>query len=455
MILDTLATINNSFWNSLFTDNKAFPTNFEEIHRGGQLQKADLTEGLIDAEQINAIKQQQVRPLRVIDIDPNSVDKESGWCVYGDDVLSRMFGPTQNGYGINARIDNEGASTVSGRPTPYARTLQFDIPGNWLKVEFLPARTQGQGRVVQTSLLENPVNTIPQNTNLTENNGQFFGMGEAAGSRALLLDFESVSATPLLVEDGAEFENYFSGFFLTFYQLNVRIRITIGYNSKTKQEVFKEPNLYMFGGRGLTTKSPIHPIWYSVTDREVEITNTLGIVLSASGTRNIIFNIDRPAPSTPGDGYGNALLYISSFSSMLWQATALAGSHGVYDIEILQMGIDLLYNPTNVIKRLTAFTLVCNGVGGNAGSVNGNYGVKNFSQPIRVNLRPMECIGLRWTQIVASSATARLKFNLEGYTFGTFTGSGLAGTSAPFFMNTMYSENPFPQDMDTQDLPRL
>ena len=454
MILNTLATINNSFWNSLFTDNKAFPTNFEEIHRGGSFQKPGLTEGLIDAEQINAIKQQQVRPLRVIDIDPNSIDKQSGWCVYGDDVLSRMFGPTYNGYGIGVRIDNEDIATPAGRPTPYARTLQFDIPGNWMKIEFLPARSQGQGRPTE-SVLENPVNIIPQNTNLTGNGGQFYDMGEAAGSRAMLLDFESISATPLLVEDGAEFENYFSSFFLTFYQLNVRIRITIGYNSKTKQEVFKEPNLYMFGGRGLTTKSPIHPVWFSLSDRESQ--NALGIrgiSVGAAGSETMILNFDRS--NNPGVGYGCAIVYLTNFTAMTYQGSGAAAVIGITDVEIMHMGVDLLGAPTNTIKRLAKITSFANSTQGSADSSYGNYASKTFGQPIRVNLRPMECIALRWSVVQASTiATPLLKFELDGYTFGSFLSAVPDGTKAPFLTQTMYSENPFPQDVDTLDLPRL
>lgn len=455
-LFQAFAKVNDSFWNSLFTDNKKFPTNFEEAHRGGYFQKSDATVNQINAEEINAIKQQQIRPFRVIDIDPNSLDKEGFWSVYGDDVLSRMFGPTQNGFGIaGVRIDNEGAGTILGRPSPYYRTIQLDIPGDYLKVEFLPARSQGQGRYVETSVLENPVNTIPQNTNLTENSGQFFGMAEAAGGRQILVDFETVSATPILAEDGDEFKNYFSTVFLTFQQLNVRIRVTIGYGAEVRSKNYKETNLYMFGGRGLTTKSPIHPIAFCLTDREADPTTVQGVLMTAGFTQNLLFNIDRPAPATPGTGYGNAIFYITGFNGMLIQSTAIGGSYGVYDIELLQCGIDLVYNPTNVIKRITKMTLISNSQAANADSSNGNFVTKCFTQPIRVNLRPMECLALRWTQLTSGSNSSRLKFEIEGYSFGTMVSSALDGsTSCPMFFNTMFSENPFPQDMDTQDLPR-
>lgn len=438
------------FWSNLIDAGLGMPTTVEGIHAtsGGSLEAFQSTSHKLDSNEIDAIKQTQSKGFRVIDIDPNAFTKEEAFCVYDDATLARIVGVAVSGYGFSAQVDSTAAPTVSGSPRPYWRTLQLEIPGNYLRVEFLPARVT-PGRYSEVDPAENPVSILPQNTNLIGNTDQYTGVAAEAGRRTMLLDFETPSSTPLIVSDGDEFKTMFSTVLFTFKQLNVRIRLTIGYNSEITSRNTKETNLSLFGGFGLTKGSPIHPTPFCVSDRDVNATNYQGVTASnAPGYINLIYSPDYPG-SLVGVPIGLGIFFITGFTVTTTNYVTSPTTQW-YDVELVQAKVNVLTVPTYVIKRFCGVTVKNDGA----------TSVVEFNEPIRVTLRPLECLALR-TSFCYSPGNAAydpqtgIKFQVTGYSFGNFSGEDISGIpKCPLQVNYFYKEHPFPQDLDTVDMPR-
>lgn len=453
-------------WSKVFSSTNSFPVNSEQARRGGTFLKNIDTSHELEAAKIDAIRATQSKGFRVIDIDPNAVERDGNLGVYSDDIVSSILGDPNNGFGQNVRIDDEGPAKTGGTARPYLRTLQFEIPGTYLKVEFLPARTTTTTQP-NNQALQNPVQIIPQNTDQTQNGGQFFSMGDAAGRRAVLIDFETTTPTPHLARHGQEYRTYFSSFYISFYQLNVRIRLTIGFNSEQRVVHHKEQNLETFGGHGLFTDSPIHPVPFCLTAGDVPegpstfSKNPKGInwfnLPIGANYYNLIFSRSTLVPGAPNTaGEGLSVFYLTGFNSSLFGSvtTTYADFNMSGIVELLICGYDTAdpRTVTNIIKKVCSFDLMgnltCQNYGGQgAASV-------NFNRPIRITLRPGECLALRViskTRTLAGSTNeARLWFSLNGYMFGNLVEYTLdSDFYGMYWCSRSYTEHPFPQDVDT------
>lgn len=446
--------LSSEFWSNLVSVGLGMPTNAQALQRanGGTFGAFNSTSHKLDAEEIDAIKQTQSKGFKVIDIDPNALNKEDFFCVYDESTLARLIGAEFSGWGTpNTQVDTLAPPSANGSPRPYWRTVNIDLPGNFLKIEFLPARTT-ETREFTLSPDENPISLVPQNTNDIGNTDQYSSSAITAGKRTCLVDFETPTPTPHLARHGTIFKTYFSSFFFTFKQMNVRIRLTIGYNSEIQEETNKESTLALFGGYGLTTDSPTHPITYCLTDRDVNTVGYEGIAFQALPQyANLVFSAyEGPFTENP---MGLSLFYITEFSGMSFFLTPSENANAFFvgELELVHVKLDALQvNIDYPIKRLASLTL-------SASNSQRNMSNVRPSEPIRVSLRPGEALALRYSGSWGTSPTTTtlFKFQIHGYTFGNWSGSDLSGIPrTPFFTELCYREHPFPQDVATRNMPR-
>lgn len=444
------------FWENIIDVglNKT-PVTLEGLQKasGGEFKKFDAVSHQLSADEIDAIRQSQSKGFQVIDIDPNALDKENYFCCYDDSTLSQIVGVPVNGYGIvpAVAVDSTSAPNPAGSPRPYWRTVEFSNPGTFLMVKFLPVRAL-PGRTSSTSPDENPYAGEPQNTDMSDASDQFFGnVGHTAGGRTVLIDFEKPSKSPLLASDGTCFKSFFSSFFVTFKQMNVRIRLIVGYNSEISETEKKEETLHMFGGQGLTKGSPVHPVNFCFTDHDLTPGTFEGINPPNALTYGLLlwcpprFN-NSVAPA------GLGLVYLTGLTCHGYLRSGIPTTvPDGFEFEVLQVKLDALLNVVSVIKKFTSTVAHFQFPGGGP-----MMSEQNFTAPIRVNLRPFEGLAIRTIPLhVSDGVDRRIKFSLRGYGFGSFIGTpSTVPAVAPFQINYFFKENPFPQDVDTVDLPR-
>jgi len=411
----------------------------------------------LDSDLINSIRQTQSRGFKVIDIDPNLLDKSEFFCVYGDDILSRLLGtdiqPTS--------LQQVDSISNGNSPRQYWRSIQFDEPGTYLKIEFMPARRAGLGNPSNATLNINPLSITPSDTNDQFNGDQYSYSPYIAGTRGILIDFENPTQAPHFTNDEIEFHTNFSSFILSLRQLSVPVRITIGYNSKVVAKNEKEKSLHLFGGEGLTRKSLIHPTAFCLTDKDVNVASYSGVNISTYYNSikydNLICNsYQGPAGSPDAEGYGVSVFYITGFSAFLYEILSGTPSFTeLFDVELVHMKMSSLFVPTTVNKRLCGVTLQASWLtSSHIPTVHANAVI---TEPIRVSLRPNECLALRVIPVIATNDVAitsrLLKFQMNGYTFGSFSNATLSA-GVPYNTNYRFTEHPFPQDLSTYSLPR-
>lgn len=472
-----LTTALGELWNSLFTDAREnTPLTLEaqqEISTGGDFSRLgnyEATAHKLKAEEIDAIRQTQSKGFWVVDIDPNALPKNSFGCVYDDQTIGRMLGSPMNGYGFPVRVDSTAAAQTAGSNTPYWRTVTVEKPGNWVKIEFLPARAS---RTLEPENIVNPV-SVPfsgdiQNTDVLTNTDQYTdSIAVQAGQRTVLVDFETPSATPHIARHGTIFKTYFSNLLISFSQLNVRIRITIGFNSEIHDHNHKEETLHLFGGQGLTTDSPIHPVPFCINDYDVVGSGYAGTSnngvqwpngISSPVYLPLIFTPRKYRPVTLAPGNipnGIGIVYITNIRVSM---TALDVPNPIFaDIDLVQMKLDNALQPLYLIKR---FASIHGHFPPKDPAANLNWqvftGEQSFQTPIRVSLRPNEALVLRIIgPNLGGAPNGYVKFSVNGWSFGDLSGkpATFGFNCIPYETEYQFKEHPFPQDLDTGGFPR-
>lgn len=421
--------------------------NIESRGDGAPLKNYGDTGHELEAEKIDAIKQKNSKGFTVYDIDPNNLDRENYQCSYNGDTLGRVLG-----YGYDS-IFTPGSTldSVTGiagpvpinAPVPYWRTVQIDRPGTWIKVEILDARFNETTYEVLYAQPENRPNSTPQNTNQNTGGNYDGSVVSSAARRHILLDFESVSPAPHIVKSGDVFKTYFTSVFLTFKQMNCRIRVTIGYNSEVVETPSSFQSLPFGTGEGFE-KEINYLTPFCITQRDIS-PPTFGLQIFATGSKYwcLIQNpltYDPPTFQSYSTNKGVSVFWLTDFKTILSSGTTYEG-----DIELCIGQYDpasLTFQPTTILKRLASTFLKENSPMQSC-----------IKEPVRVTLRAGQCLYLR-TITAAFSGTVLLKFALDGYgpTF-RYKDNNPTGNYC-FVPNTFYSEVPFIGDIASIGMPR-
>lgn len=436
------------YGNSMFTS--------EGIRRGGEMDSQISRSHQLKAEEIDAIKQTNSKGFRILDIDPNQLSRSEYMCSYTQEQLLSIVGSDYAFEGGVFRYDNTGAATANSTTIPYWRTIAINVPGNFLKIEILPARSIDDQVVPADN--SNPssyvnVNSQPQNTNEPEI------ATHTAAKTPILLDFETITSNPHFVKNGDCFETYFTTIYLTVKQMNCRIRVIIGSNSKITSTYQKPVNLSLWDSGGFTRQETPHPVPFCFTDHEQNAASFTGVAVASSTIYWPVF-LNYPAYRFNGmaSGFFNNLgvgaVFITDFGG--YSYAQYGGDFvSVVDCQLVIGEVDVNVNPTvptTIIKTIASFSHTYRAVGaangvGMSQSDQGNA----LSEPIRVTLKSGQALFIRQMPVYKSAIQdIYVKYHINGYIIG-----GLSQNGNLDCLSHRFTDHPFPFDNNTDGFPRF
>lgn len=446
----------------------------ESRNVGNKIENFGDTDHALDANKLDAIKQKNSKGFTVFDINPNNLSRDNYPCVYSGDTIGRILG-----YDYTMLFNADTLDSVTNQdgifgyaPFPYWRSVEINKPGNWIKIEYLDARFNNQG-FVNSPQPQNNISDTPQNTNIDYSSWEYEGnIIQTSAQQKILLDFENASPSPFVVKSGDTFETYFSSVVITFKQLSPLIRITIGYNSKVVERSNTTNSLHLGNGHGYADQMHnLTPFCFSDRDfTQTPYYSNSYAGIYCNGTTTMYYPlVINPLLARSGRTYshGLSMFYITDFKGFVYNTASTATAEDLWDCELVIGKYDnssTSMQPTlPLTKRIIGETYYNRFA--SSEPVFSSQGVTNLAEPIRVMLRPGEAIYLRITPSSVTNTSSLFKFFINGYGapmilqttfFGqTISSSGLSVGRCAFFLPTnFFTENPFPVDTGSYDMPR-
>lgn len=421
----------------------------------------------LEAQKLEAIKQQNSKGFQVFDINPNNIEREDAFCAYPPDVLATMIG-TESVNSINAAgagdlyYDNNTGVFSNGAPVilPYWRSIYIPVAGNFLKIEYLPARIgTDTGDFNQQPNSNQRIQNSTEPDNTTEPNfydfyapfsPTYYNANKVASDRIIFLDFNEPTDKPIIIKHGERVKNYFNGIWLTFKQNSPRIRVTIGFNSEISTVDDRPQNLHLWRGHGLMNDSFINPIPFSMSSSDVN--NGFGINISNAAPLEYCL-IANPTARASWEQNGASLVWLTNFVlDCIMESFAeerLGAMKVCLYVKTLGTPASKFVTGSVKIKRLLERTIIKQN---RVGNVSTNV---TISEPIRVLLRQETGLFIRFTpQYQAGNAQGFSfinYFSMDGYSFGPLQNYLLSAESVPltpFVTRYKLGENPYPIDWD-------
>jgi hypothetical protein len=427
-----------------------------------KVQSEDSEAFKLKAAEIIAIQQLNQKGLQVVDINTQVIERMENFCVYDGNLIQNLVGSENIMNVVQAPpnlvydfADPTALSVSAGVVSPYWRSIYVPYTGNFLKVEYLNSRI-----AVDNSNLSAIVQGIsdfsePQDTSELgsfSSPSTYFAANKLSSDRIIFLDFNNPTGNPIIAKHGDKFETYFSGFWLTFKQNSPRIRVTVGYNSKTDSESVPPENLSLWNGYGLRNNSTINPIPFCITD--CDIPNETGPALRTTGwpitaTTTEYCLIANPAAVANWEVNGVSICFINNFNASVLSTAATATNHFVVAelyVKTLGTAVTNYLTGSTKIKRILSIPMVMSAA---------NYFSQglDLAETLRVTLRKNTGLFIRVTRTAAEDNI--LKFDLSGYSMGPLFYTRLVSNTqqAPFKPRYKYTENPYPIDLDDYGMP--
>lgn len=459
---------------------------------------------------IAAIQQKNSKGFRVIDINPNNCDRASFYPSLNQQDLVELLGP-ENCLG-SAGAEFEDGSGDFYSTLPYWRTVQLSISGNFFKVEFLPARINDDHSNIGVA----GVSQITDNTKVSgaSDDGTDFSAKHAT-DKIFLIQFEDNTSTPLIAKHGDSFKTDFTNVYISFKQNLPRFRITIGSNSEIANVDDRSANMQIaYGpGYGLFNNPVIHPVSFCITDRDLNsfqapagfvagqgVFGGSGSSFGADLIQNIptVLNRCYVALGTPGstrdlsreqwlnsagantsytsdqtlascnisggafqannnEQNGMAIGWITGFTANIGASipAAYAGSQVEVILEIIEYSTN--FSSISIVKRLASVSAMVSGGG------NGSVSLAFLSAPLKESIRFCLLQSQALRILIINTGTegvgisAFTKFSITGYFMGRLSGLGTSSgfAVAPFAPAIKFTENPYPMDQATSNMPRF
>lgn len=398
-------------------------------------------------DRILSIQQKGSKGFRTIDVDPFVVDNIQFPCALSSGVLGNLFG-FENGW---ARL----AFGVDTDVSPFWRTIELTANATWVRFEVLPPRINTPiGEVYNTSFpgqsfgptfvdpgtgFDSIANNIPGSTSI--------GLD-------LVLNFDDVQSSPIVVRDGDCLEIPFNTVFITFKQWSPRFRVTFGYNTKAvkaDQKVVATRPAF-FGGDGLLNGSKYHYVPFSINSGDLNGTyvNTLATQESV-GLRSdaLIRNLPAGATSNLPD-LGSSYIWIRRFHVAGRCVVTTARSVGI-NFSLYVYGPESSGGATVRKRKLASLSksFWVNFSGGVYEGTNFELDLET-DELIRVRLGFGDEIRLiSEIEAGAGNTIAYWQFDLEGYSVGYLIGTAVAITLrpiTPFDTPFRFVEEQYPLD---------
>lgn len=454
-------------FDSILGESKVISTSIESI-RSQQNLKSDVVnyseqDRQLDADRLIAIKQSTSKGFRVLDINPNIMSKADFFCKYQDDVLRQYVGNENVVETGTVKFDNVGSPNNGANvQAPYWRSIEIPIQGSFLKIEFLPIRQNQSVGQSATQPTQFSSNTDPQNTT-SEVNGAYFVSPEISSTNIILLDFENITISPLIVKNGMVYKTYFNSIILTFKQLSPLIRVTIGVESEIVDESTPPQSLSLWDAKSFLDSTLQAPKPFCITDKDFSGTYGLRTDLLPVGTPVYYQVITNPkstvSPTGPLVDRGMAIFWLTEFSAFMSSAIfpdAVNSSVQTFDVELFI--IDTSNLPTlNVLERVAAVS--CSFICG-TGQFGPNSSQFQFNEPIRVCLKANQALYIRMlpvTRTMTGTTQIWLKWHIAGYCYGSLNAitDGTGINVGPYVPSKLLVENPYAADLVKYGVPNV
>lgn len=444
------------------------------------------------AEEMIAVQQRNSKGFRVLDFSPFNFPRADYYPQIDKNYLYDLLGP--EAVTLASGLYEDGTNVVSD--LPYWRTVEVPVQGNFLKVEFLPARQNEYWASWGSTL---PAQ-IPDNTDTLDNSDSFTAFSpKHATDKFFFVSFQDNQGNQIIAKHGDVFKTEFTTFFITFKTTIPRFRITIGYNSTIENSDDRAANMQIaYGpGFGVFNNPQVNPVPFEITDKDLNgFQNTVPgtgygyfyVNGSSSFEADLISNVPRITGRCYKAGGANSDLQLAQYNAAgAYQYTndgtsaACAISGGTWTPDnFLNNGMivgwithflgnfSVTYDAAFTSKMMVDVTLeiyryTSNGASGAPARrlltipivLDGLMDSQQFNVPLREPVRfcLMSRDSLRIfvtnkpTNVLASK-TVYCKFAVGGYTLGGLFGHGTnAGyPAAPFDAYHKFTENPYPMD---------
>lgn len=382
--------------------------------------------------EILSIQQAGSQGFRVIDIDPNNLDREDFNCTVSSADITRLFG----GQISSAALSALGYTPFESPVNPYWRTVELQLNGTFLKVEFLPVRNNEQ-------LANGGVdNSFGEVSGLISSSPAYFN---EVDKNSILVQFESNSENPIIAKHGDVFQVPFNTVYITMktgYQVGLpKIRLTVGFNARMvsldDRALIQRP---AFGkGIGLLNDNPFHMVPFSISYADVTQVGNVAMAITTAGaptwTRELVIN-----DASAGVPDGGLCGWITGIT---WNARCDAP--GQADLAFELVSGDSPY--VNTIRRLYYATGSVEGTAGLLYSKTIDH-VAALQEPIRFTLKKGMSLALN-LRMNTGGPNTRHSFGIVGYCTSHLSGSPLPASYAkniPFYPTWGMTENPYPLD---------
>lgn len=417
-------------------------------------------------QEIAAIIQKRDRAFNVFQISPFNLSQNQFASLIPQSIL-------------NTTVGYEGDQDVaSGNRTTNAwRTVEISVPGDFVKIDFLPNQIN-----FSHALNTNPYNYSKENQAYVQGLNTLLSSDyvDLLSSRAILIQFDEPNSTPYVHKPGDTYNVPFSKIYVTCKTYVPRFEVTLGYNAKivaTGDDRLMQSQLGTGPGYGLWDSPSRHTVPFCFTDTDQD---RLGVgihpsgqvplvTMGAFGLTNLpvtytLIDLDNQTPTPYGVGVGwitglraNIMLlnydgsgtpFISGFVAILnvyTQQPVSLGS-GRKLLTSLRANFSLIKDQTNNTDRPV-------------------YNIeKSFNTPIRFSLLKNGLIGGvnygEVTKLVMTVSLAAINSNgqgrqawfrwcMEGYTFGALNATNLIAAQTDTYWGygmDLSTTHPFPLD---------
>lgn len=402
-----------------------------------------------DYNRILSIQQKGSRGFRTIDIDPFVVTNEQYPTVLSSSTLGNLFG-FENGYAtLGFGVDTD--------VSPFYRTIELSANATFMRIDFLPPRINNNvNEVTNTALLGQSFGPEYDDPGT----GQRFIANSYEGSTSIsadiLVQFDDVNSSPIIVKDGDTFEIPFNTVFVTFKQWTHRFRITFGYNTKlekTDQKILATRPAF-YNSNGLLNASKFHYVPFCITSGDLNgsysnpVLVTEGVDREDTLIRN--FNVFSFTNPTRENDRGSSYVWLRKLSiSASTILPANSGGTATFGLYVFGYGsVGGSVGPRKRKRRIVELSKTFQFT--SATDFNFNLETET-DELIRIRLGWGDSIVLvsTFSDISIGTSLMSMQFNIDGYSVGFLLGTALSITKrpiTPFDTPFRFVEEQYPLD---------
>lgn len=382
-----------------------------------------------DPARIQAIQQNNARAFKDVIINPRTLDSAVNKCTIPLGQFNDFFEYTSPQQFV------PGASLIQWR------TVVIPFAGNFLRVEYMPARRNYYDlQFVNSAQVNGDANT---NNSLPDQSNEGYTDGRDS-SGLVLVQFDAPDATVFLANHNDTFNAPYNAVLISMPAGACRVRVTVGYNVSMRpapDNAIMASQLHMYPGKGLFQQGGFHPSPFCIDllDSGDSAWSRVTIPFQNPIGHQAEYTLFNQVNFVRGNDGGNIGLGGVAVGWITGVNVAMI-SQGATSTMNYELVIENGNDSNRIIKRLWKRNTF------SPAEQNQSYS-DYFHTPIRFVLRNGYKLVLRF-QGSNQSGQFLVNGSIIGYSMGeprAFTAVANASNSIPYYLPT-FTENPYPAD---------